>query len=62
MDNNPSILSHVSIGTNDFERAIAFYDAVLPTLGCKRLMEHPLFSHALIHVVLSQLIIQGVPN
>ncbi|HEY9625417.1 MAG TPA: hypothetical protein V6C78_34175 [Crinalium sp.] len=41
MDNNPSILSHVSIGTNDFARAIAFYDAVLPTLGCNRLMEHP---------------------
>jgi catechol 2,3-dioxygenase-like lactoylglutathione lyase family enzyme len=41
MDNNPSILSHVSIGTNDFERAVAFYDAVLPTLGCKRIMEHP---------------------
>ncbi|MCY6493416.1 hypothetical protein [Leptolyngbya sp. GGD] len=40
MDNNPSILSHVSIGTNDFARAIAFYDAVLQTLGCKRLMEH----------------------
>jgi catechol 2,3-dioxygenase-like lactoylglutathione lyase family enzyme len=40
MDNNPSILSHVSIGTNDFERAIAFYDAVLSTLGCKRLMEY----------------------
>ncbi|MGB7250446.1 MAG: VOC family protein [Phormidesmis sp.] len=41
MDNNPSILSHVSIGTNDFGRAIAFYDKVLPTLGCQRLMEHP---------------------
>lgn len=41
MDDNPSILSHVSIGTNDFERAVAFYDAVLPTLGCKRIMEHP---------------------
>ncbi|WP_017296748.1 VOC family protein [Nodosilinea nodulosa] len=41
MDNNPSILSHVSIGTNDFDRAIAFYDQVLSTLGCKRLMEHP---------------------
>ncbi|EKQ69847.1 lactoylglutathione lyase-like lyase [Leptolyngbyaceae cyanobacterium JSC-12] len=41
MDNNPSILSHVSIGTNNFERAIAFYDHVLPTLGCKRIMEHP---------------------
>lgn len=41
MNDNPSILSHVLIGTNELERAIAFYDAVLPTLGCKRLMEHP---------------------
>jgi catechol 2,3-dioxygenase-like lactoylglutathione lyase family enzyme len=41
MDNNPSILSHISLGTNDFERAIAFYDQVLLTLGCKRLMEDP---------------------
>lgn len=32
MDNNPSILSHVSIGTNDFERAIAFYEVVLQKL------------------------------
>ena len=38
---SPSIISHISIGTNDFERAIAFYDQVLPILGCKRLMEHP---------------------
>ncbi len=41
MDVNPSILSHVSLGTNDFERAIAFYDRVLPTLGIQRMMEHP---------------------
>ena len=41
MDSNPSILSHVSVGTNDFERAIAFYDQVMPTLGCARVMEHP---------------------
>lgn len=41
MSENPSILSHISLGTNDFERAIAFYDKVLPTLGCKRIMEHP---------------------
>nr|WP_228060375.1 MULTISPECIES: VOC family protein [unclassified Coleofasciculus] len=41
MEDNPSILSHISIGTNDFERAIAFYDQILPTLGCKRIMEHP---------------------
>ncbi|MGB5268540.1 MAG: VOC family protein [Polyangiales bacterium] len=38
---NPSILSHVSIGTNDMPRAVAFYDAVLPVLGCKKLMEYP---------------------
>lgn len=41
MDDSPSILSHISIGTNNFERAVAFYDSVLPTLGCKRVMEHP---------------------
>lgn len=41
VDDIPSILSHISIGTNDFERAIGFYDKVLPTLGCKRIMEHP---------------------
>jgi catechol 2,3-dioxygenase-like lactoylglutathione lyase family enzyme len=40
-DEIPSILSHVSIGTNDFARAVAFYDKVLPTLGCRRVMEHP---------------------
>lgn len=33
----PSILSHVSIGTNDLQRALAFYDQVLPTLGCRRI-------------------------
>jgi catechol 2,3-dioxygenase-like lactoylglutathione lyase family enzyme len=37
----PVILSHVSIGTNEFARAAAFYDAVLPTLGARRIMEHP---------------------
>lgn len=41
MENNPSILSHISLGTNHFEQAIAFYDQVLAPLGCKRLMEHP---------------------
>jgi len=34
-DDIPSILSHVSIGTNDFDRAVAFYDLVMPTLGCR---------------------------
>ncbi|HHH11229.1 MAG TPA: VOC family protein [Sorangium sp.] len=40
-EENPSILSHVSIGTNDYDRAVAFYDRVLPTIGCKRIMQHP---------------------
>lgn len=40
-DENPSILSHISVGTNDFDRAVAFYDKVLLTLGCKRIVEHP---------------------
>ena len=40
-DDSPSIISHVSLGTNDFERATTFYDRVLSTLGCKRIMEHP---------------------
>ncbi|PTQ70876.1 VOC family protein [Pseudomonas sp. GV071] len=40
-DANPSILSHLSIGTNHFDRALVFYDRVLATLGCKRVMEHP---------------------
>jgi catechol 2,3-dioxygenase-like lactoylglutathione lyase family enzyme len=42
MDNgNPSIISHISIGTNNFNHAVAFYDKVLSTLGCKQLMSHP---------------------
>ena len=41
MDDNPSIVSHVSLGTNDFERAAAFYDKVLAALGAQRVMEHP---------------------
>lgn len=41
MNENPSIVSHLSIGTNDFERAVAFYDKVLLTLGCSQLMKHP---------------------
>lgn len=40
-DANPSILSHVSLGTGDFERATAFYDRLLATLGIGRIMEHP---------------------
>ena len=38
---NPSIISHISIGTNNFDRAVEFYDKVLSTLGCKQIMKHP---------------------
>ncbi len=37
----PSIMSHVSLGTNDYPRAKAFYDAVLATLQIGMAMEHP---------------------
>jgi len=40
-DQNPSILSHVSLGSNRFDEAVAFYDAVLATLGCTRILSHP---------------------
>lgn len=40
-DTNPSILSHISIGTNRFDEAVAFYEQVLSTLGCKRILAHP---------------------
>ena len=36
---NPSIISHVSIGTNQYEKARAFYDVVLATLDIKVIME-----------------------
>ena len=37
----PSIVSHVSLGSNRFDEAVAFYEKVLATLGAKRLMAHP---------------------
>jgi len=40
-NDNSSIISHISIGTNNFDRAVAFYDKVLPTLDCAQLMNHP---------------------
>ena len=36
---NPSIMSHTSIGTNDFPHSAAFYDAVMPTIGARRVYE-----------------------
>lgn len=38
---NSSIVSHVSIGSNRFDEAVAFYEKVLATLGAKRVMAHP---------------------
>lgn len=39
-DDNPSAISHVSLGSNRYDEARAFYDAVLATLGIRRVMEH----------------------
>ena len=39
-DSNPSAISHVSLGSNRYPQACAFYDAVLAPLGIRRLMEH----------------------
>ena len=36
-----SILSHVSLGTNDYARAKAFYDAVLATLQVRCVLDFP---------------------
>lgn len=38
---NPSMISHLSIGTNDFDRSVNFYDSVLPVLGCKQMEKYP---------------------
>ena len=37
----PSIISHLSVGTNDLERSVAFYDKVLPTVGARQIMHVP---------------------
>lgn len=38
---SPSIMNHISIGTDNLERALAFYDAVLAPLDAKRQFEVP---------------------
>ena len=40
---NPSIISHVSVGTNDYEKAKAFYTPLLETVGAKVLEDLPQF-------------------
>ena len=37
----PSVLSHVSLGTNDYPTAKVFYDAVLATLQIRCVMDFP---------------------
>lgn len=37
----PSIMTHVSIGTNDFDKALAIYDKVMPTIGAEKKMSIP---------------------
>ena len=39
MDDIPSIMHHVSIGSNDWEQAVAFYDAVMPTIDAEKKLE-----------------------
>ena len=34
------MISYVTLGTNDFERAAKFYDALLADVGAKRMMEN----------------------
>ena len=34
------MIGYVTLGTNDLDRAVAFYDALLSELGAKRFMEH----------------------
>ncbi|MEH6559237.1 MAG: VOC family protein [Oceanicoccus sp.] len=38
-DQNPTIMNHVSVGTDDLKLAGDFYDNIMSTLGAKRLFE-----------------------
>jgi catechol 2,3-dioxygenase-like lactoylglutathione lyase family enzyme len=37
------MIGYACVGTNDFKRAIAFYDALLAELGAKRVMDYETF-------------------
>ncbi|MEP4485554.1 MAG: VOC family protein [Halioglobus sp.] len=41
-----SIIAHVSVGSNDYDKAIAFYDKIMTTLGAVRIVEVPGFAVA----------------
>lgn len=49
-DENPSILSHTSLGTSDMSKASVFYDAVMATIGATRMHEVVLEDAALVAV------------
>ena len=37
------MIGYVSVGTNDWKRAITFYDALMSELGAKRVMDYETF-------------------
>jgi catechol 2,3-dioxygenase-like lactoylglutathione lyase family enzyme len=39
-ETRPPLVSHVSVGVTDLSRAGVFYDAVMATLGARRILEH----------------------
>ena len=41
MTENSSIVSHISIGVNDFHRSLKFYDKVLAVMGARRVADYP---------------------
>jgi len=47
---NPSIVSHVSLGTRDISKAVVFYDAVMATIGASRQEAVNLPDHGLVAV------------
>ncbi|MFK7994898.1 MAG: VOC family protein [Granulosicoccus sp.] len=49
-DDNPSIISHVSLGTCDMPRALVFYDALMAAIGASRQEEIKLDGHGLVAV------------
>ncbi|MDD9799748.1 MAG: VOC family protein [Gammaproteobacteria bacterium] len=46
MSEMPGMMSHVSVGVNDYQRAVAFYDKILAVVGGRRMMEHPALAAA----------------
>ena len=37
------MIGYVSVGTNDFKRAVAFYDKLMAAMGAKRVMDYETF-------------------